>query len=71
MLMTEENIIASLPTMLLPSSKRARIPNCSSEVHKQFRAVVVYQAAVQEHIPLDKKNIYQESFPLSTGFLSS
>lgn len=58
--------------MLLSSSKRVfRISNHSSEAHEQFRAVVVYQAAVQEHVPLDKNQVCQESFPLSTGFLSS
>lgn len=72
MLMTAlENIIAPLPATFPPLSKKAQISNHSSGAHQQCGAEVAYQAAVQVHVPLDKKLVCQESFPFSTGFLSS
>lgn len=53
-----------------PSSKKAQISNCSSGAHQQFRAEVVYQAAVQDHVPFDKKQVCWKNFPLSTSSLA-
>lgn len=59
MIMTalEDRMQRSLPATFLPSNKKAQISNCSSGAHQQFLSQAVHQAAVQEHVPLDKRDL--------------